>query len=398
MNTELKTLAERLGITEYPQVLEKAFDEWSIQRTTIAIKDTLEQLHKEFSPFGEYHSFLLCGAEEIQKDKLLLAWLSMGIFYCNGATEQESAAFPLPKNDGSLARDAFPALLLAMQFPESVKLYRSYGMDAEAIKKNLGNLRENIHVHEITNGRPALSAGLYAWVNHYVKARIFDYRGFNFNATKWNDEAILIKHRSREEYAFLMLRGSFTSEGTLAGIRGAEDVPAFFDATLDESDDAFVGYRASGQHVNPVRETFLKSEWEAVLRPGDDVVGFHIPRGADFSPAHVEQSVQEGMALARRYYPECNFKYLVCISWMLDPKLLDILPESSKIAHFIHQFLLRPSLDTAGIACMSFVWPGEPTDSIDTLPENTSLQRGIKKMMQVGQFTFWTTGVWKHNI
>ena len=79
---------------------------------------------------------------------------------------------------------------------------------------------------------------------------------------------------------------------------------------------------------------------------------------------------------------------------MLDPKLPDILPENAKIAQFIRRFVLFPSGDTAGNACMSYVWPGE-TCATEELPENTSLQRGIKRMMLDGSYIFWTSGAWR---
>lgn len=392
MILELKALAERIGIAEYPQRLEGAFEECRAEEP-LRIEETLEKLQAELSLFGNYTDFLLTGARAVQDDRDLFAWLSIGLRYCRNATEAEAAAFPFPPDDGSLARGAFPALLAAMEFPDAVERYRARGLDDVQIGKNLGNLQENIRVCEITQGRVYLSAGLYAWVTHYLKARIFDYNGFNFQAAKCNDEAILLRHRERDEYAFLMCKGSFTAQGTLVGIRGAEDVPAFLEATVEETDGAFFGYRAIGQRVSTVRERFDKSEWETVFRPGDDVISFHIPRGADFTPAHVDASIAQGMALARRYYPECDFKSVVCTSWMIDPKLLEVLPEQSKIAHFIRGFQVRPSLDTAGNACMSYVFPGE-NGSIEELSEKTSLQRGIKRMMLDGNFIFWTTGAW----
>lgn len=393
MNLELKALAERLGIAKCPEVLDSAFEVLRKKGTLSCAADTLAQLQAEFDPFGKYYDFLLKGALKIQQNEDLLAWLSLGVYYCKDVTEKEAASFPLPPCDESLARNAFPALLIAMEFPETVKRYRARGLDDAAIKKNLENLQENICVHEIASGQAGLNAGLYDWMTYYTKARIFDHNGFNFQAWKWNDESILLKHRQRDEYVFLMQKGSYTAKGTLVGMRGAEELPALFDATLEESEEAFIGYRTCGMHVSTVREKFAKDEWEAVLRPGDDVINFHIPRGADFTPAHVEKSIAEGAALAARYYPECNFKYTICTSWMLDLKLLDVLPENSKIAQFIRHFLVRPSLDTAGIACMSFVWPGEQ-GSIEELSEKTSLQRGIKRMMLDGKFNFWSTGVW----
>lgn len=393
MNWELRKIADCLGITEYPVELNDAFEAICKQGLLSTISDTLKQLHEEFDPFGEYYDFLLQGAEKVQHDKTLLTWLSLGVYYCKSATEKEAAAFPLPPWDESLARDAFPALLIAMEFPETVKRYRARGLSDTHIKNNLGSLKYNMHVHKITQGRVSLSPGLYGWMTYYTKARIVDFMGFNFQAWKWKDEAILLKNRKNCNYVFLLLKGKFTAEGTVAGIRGAENIPEFLEATLEETEDAFIGYRADGQRISTVLQRFQKCEWEAVLRPGDDVINFHIPRGADLTPAFVEKSIALASEHMACYYPECNFKFTVCTSWMLDPKLLDILPDASNIAQFGRHFILHPSGDTAGNACMSYVWPGE-NRKIGELSENTSLQRSIKSMMCRNSFIFWTTGVW----
>ncbi|MBE6554233.1 MAG: hypothetical protein E7666_07825 [Ruminococcaceae bacterium] len=394
MNIELKTLAERLGITEYPGVLEPIYASICKQAPICGIPDTLEQLHLEFAPFGDYYDFVLRGARALQNDKDLLIWLTLGVTYCKDATENEAAHFPLPLGDGSEARDVFPILLIALELPETVKRYRAHGFDDAQIRKNLGNLAESIRAHALSQGRATISRGSYNWLIHYTKARIFDHMGFVFQAGTWGDEAILLRNRKSGEQVFLMLKGRFTALGTLVGLRGAEDVPALFEATLEETETAFIGYRAVGQQVCAERECFAKNEWDAILRPGDDVIKFHIPRGADFTPSHVEESMKQGFMLCKRHYPECNFRKIVCTSWMLDPKLLDILPEHAKIAQFIRRFVLFPSGDTAGTACMSYVWPGE-TCSTGELPENTSLQRGIKRMMLENSYIFWTTGAWR---
>jgi len=394
MNIELKTLAERLGITEYPGVLEPIYASICKQAPICGIPDTLEQLHLEFAPFGDYYDFVLRGARALQNDKDLLIWLTLGVTYCKEATENEAARFPFPLGDGSEERDVFPILLIALELPETVKRYRARGFDEPQIKKCLGALAESIHAQALTQGRTTISQGMYTWLTHYTKARIFDHMGFIFQAWTWGDEAILLRNRKSGEEVFLMLGGNFTANGTLVGLRGAEAVPALFEATFEETEDAFLGYRAVGQRVCTERECFSKKEWEAILRPGDDVIKFHIPRGANFDPAHVDESMEQGWALCKQYYPECDFRKIVCTSWMLDPKLLDILPEHAKIAQFIRRFILFPSRDTAGNACMSYVWPGE-TCPTEELPENTSLQRGIKRMMLENSYIFWTSGAWK---
>ena len=394
MYKDLRTLADSLGIAEYPEALNAVYE--SIRKDALLsdITGTLEQLHRDYEPFDTYYDFLLRGAEAVLADEALLTWLTLGLAYCKDASEGEAIRFPLPALDETEARAAFPALLCALELPEAARRYRARGFDEAQIRKNLDNLGRNIRVHEITQGRVALSTGLYMWMVHYTKALIFDHMGFNFQVTKWKDEAILLRHRKSGEYAFLLLKGNFAADGRVVGIRGAEDAPALFEAAVEETEDAFIGYRAQGQRVRTERERFEKRDWEAVLRPGDDVIGFHIPRGADMTPEHVEASMAEAVVLMKRYYPEFDFKFIVCTTWMIDPKLLDVLPENSKIAHFIRHFVVHPSGDTAGNACMGYVWPGE-TCPTEELPEKTSLQRGIKKMMLEGSYIFWTTGIWR---
>ena len=394
MYADVKALAAHLEIEEYPDALSGIYEEIRRGDPLSGIADTLAQLHAKYDPFDEYYDLLLRGAEALQHNEALHWWLTLGFAYCQDADEKEAAAFPLPPRDGSLEKDAFPAILISMEFPKTIERYRARGFEEVQIKKNLGTLGRSLRVHKITQGCVTLSQGLYHWVTHYTKARIFDHAGFNFQLSKWNDEAILLKNRTSGALAFLMLKGSFTSLGTVVGIRGKEDIPMLFEAVLEETDDAFIGYRSSGQRVLTEREIFNKRDWDVILRPNDDFINFHIPRGADFTPTHVENSIKEGKELIQRYYPECTPTQTLCTSWMLDPKLLDVLPAESKIAQFIRHFVLYPSGDTAGNACMSYVWPGEKCP-IEELSERTSLQRGIKKMMLNGDFIFWTTGVWK---
>ena len=85
MNMNLTELANSLGITEYPEELNAAFEEVKAYGPITDITDTLQQLHEEFEPFGEYYDFLLRGAEAVQNDEALLTWLSIAFRYCKDA-------------------------------------------------------------------------------------------------------------------------------------------------------------------------------------------------------------------------------------------------------------------------------------------------------------------------
>ena len=49
--------------------------------------------------------------------------------------------------------------------------------------------------------------------------------------------------------------------------------------------------------------------------------------------------------------------------------------------------------DTNGAGCLGYVFPGYQSGPVENFPENTTLQRGIKKLMLDGDFIRGTAGV-----
>jgi hypothetical protein len=168
------------------------------------------------------------------------------------------------------------------------------------------------------------------------------------------------------------------------GTAGYTDEEGSFEVTFSEDGEAFYAHASIDNQVSPVAKTYKKSEWRAVLREGEGVVGIHIPRGADLSPESVEEGFRLAMKLTRERYPEFNVKAIHCFSWMLDPTLAEMLGAESKITKFLSRFSKHPRMsDGSGI--FTFVFPGSP-DDLSLLPETTSLQRKLKKLYLDGGF------------
>ena len=390
---DLKSRAASLGIEKYPAGLEEVFPTTDLKNETVCNADTLRALHERYGIFGDYLEEILKGAEEVLRTPALLAWLNLSAAYCkNLETMYEASKMPMPPLDGSVARNVFPALLLADEAPVTAERYRARGFDEAQISLAIGNVGRNLWVHLITEGKVGISQGLYGWLTHYSKAVIFDHKGLNFQPAVWKTESLVLKHKETGEIVILMMQGRFSPNGLLLGSAGADGEEGAFDAEFSEQIHAFFGHPVKNGRVQATLRRFDKSEWRAVLRPGDDVINLHIPRNGDFSPAAVDESLREGFALCERYYPELSFKAATCCSWMLDPEIANILGEGSKITSFARRFELHPVNDTVGRACMGFVFPGEHC-SVEELPERTTLQRGVKKLFLDGGFNQWTTGV-----
>ena len=389
---ELRELANALGVENYPAALEEIYKNLPMDDGLICNVDHITALNEKYELFKEYTDLVLRGARELRENENLYTWARLAYAYCKDVSRYESSKMPIPKSDGSAAGDMFAALVLTRQIPDAVELYEKRGFTEAQIKKNLENIRINLWVHEITQGKPSLSQGLFSWLCLYMKALILDHKGFNYQPASWEYDSILLKNKVSGEYVFIMVRGRFSKDGLVLGSVGATDEEGAFDAEFMEQPDLFFAHRVKDARVQPTLEKFLKSEWCAVLRPGDDVIGLHIPRHTNLDPDFVSESFKEGFELTKKLFPEFSPKCIRCYSWLMEPKLVDILGPEAKLSKFTLRFTKHPLRDTSGAGCLGYVWPGEkcPTEEYS---EKTTLQRGIKKLLLEGDFIRSTAGV-----
>lgn len=118
---------------------------------------------------------------------------------------------------------------------------------------------------------------------------------------------------------------------------------------------------------------------------GSYYIDVHIPGGAPLTPALCAASYAEAAAFFRARY---GMEHILfgCHSWLLSPELRMILPENSNILAFARDYtILQTNIDPTSSA-VSFIFhvPGIPAD-LETLPEETSLQKALKTHLQGGK-------------
>lgn len=136
--------------------------------------------------------------------------------------------------------------------------------------------------------------------------------------------------------------------------------------------------RQAGCHLFRVGEL----EYEMKRLDGGTVLGIHIPSDADFSPPAVDQS----LARAKRFFaqrdPGLAEAEFYCHSWLLDRRLKNMLRENSNIVSFQQRFEIIGEGE-AGTEFIAWLFNTKSTD-FAALPENTSLQRNMKKHLLSG--------------
>jgi hypothetical protein len=194
---------------------------------------------------------------------------------------------------------------------------------------------------------------------------------------------MLLKN-SKGEYKILMIERKIHRDGKIFGSAGYTDEEGSFIADFTETDEFYMGHEVIDARISREVSKLYKSEWRLITKQGDGMAGVHIPRGSDLSDEKMMKSFKEAFEMTARHYPDFNPKTVHCQTWMLEPKLAEILGPDSKITGFINKFLKYP-VKSNGQELFGFAFPIE-FDSYESLPEDTSLQRKLKAMYIGGEF------------
>jgi len=133
--------------------------------------------------------------------------------------------------------------------------------------------------------------------------------------------------------------------------------------------------RQAGCHLFRIGEL----EYEMKHIDGNIVIGIHIPSDVDFSLSAIDNSLASAKHFFATYYPKLSNAEYRCHSWLLDSQLKGMLNESSNILNFQNRF----EIFDEGEVGTEWLYNTKSTDYA-ALPENTSLQRNMKKHILSG--------------
>ena len=94
----------------------------------------------------------------------------------------------------------------------------------------------------------------------------------------------------------------------------------------------------------------------------------------------ITRSFAQTKELAEKYFPDFDYKGFICGSWLMDDQLIDMLGEDKNISKFCARFD-KIGRKSGGRGVFSFVYLLPHTSNVDynALPENTTLERLLKK-------------------
>jgi len=117
-------------------------------------------------------------------------------------------------------------------------------------------------------------------------------------------------------------------------------------------------------------------------RPGDAFLSVHIPSDAVMTREALDESYAHARAFFPRYFGSFDYKCIYCHSWLLSPTLKDLLPPSARILMFQSDYDID-LVDAASNDCLRWIYKRD-YDELSLLPEHTTLQRNVKKLLLAG--------------
>ena len=388
----LKDIARELNIEKYPEEFDKIYDTAKLDYS-FCDTEKINAFNDRFDVFKEHTDSVLEAAKAIAENKALSTYCAVIGEYMKDLTSSRIAAVvPLPKVNLGIATDMFALFPLLSATDDWTRRYEEHGFSHDEIKDMYKVIYISLNLSKISIGKSAFTPTYYDWTLLYTYCEIFDVGSFNFQFVKLTSKVIALKNKKTGKHVVMMTERDFHRNGRVLGTPGFEDTEGSFNAEFSETEDAFTGHLACDSIVSAELSVLKKSEWECVVRQGDEVLSIHIPRNADLSIEAIHKSYEDGMRLARERFPEHNPKCLHCASWIIDPQLEMLLGEKSRIVAFGKTFLRFPlGSQGQGRSGFSFVFLGHNGPD-ETLPEDTSLRRKIKELYLNGGYTYSSAG------
>jgi hypothetical protein len=124
---------------------------------------------------------------------------------------------------------------------------------------------------------------------------------------------------------------------------------------------------------------------------GDKLISVHIPSDAVMIREKLDQSYEMAKSFFNKYFPDYSDVVMYSRTWLLDPELKTLLPRDSKILSFQSDYKITKIADVdSGV--IKWVYK-KNYDDYTQLPENTTLQRNLKKYLLSGRKISLVTGI-----
>ncbi|MCR2822858.1 acyltransferase domain-containing protein [Lederbergia panacisoli] len=306
-----------------------------------------------------YHALELIRGRE---DLITLVWLWKCLLYeeNSSADAYDVENWPLPEVAMGPVVQMFPLIVAVSNLPSLIENYKMRGIPESILFDTLSDIGIIMEESRKRTGVWGIENFLLGWLLNHFQGRLFRIGRLQFMPKKYDQRFSVYRHLNTRKVIALKSERRLTDNADF--VKGCPITPL--------------------GKVLQKTVTISLAEWEAVLIHGDTMLDVHIPRGDKLEYNQLVESYRSAIAIYSKLFPEQQFKGFICHTWMFDPLLQEILPEDSNLVKFQRDYYLYELFDDDSVFQTVFV--SKPED-LQTLPEETSLQRAIKSQVLSGK-------------
>lgn len=304
-----------------------------------------------------------------------------------------------PKGENPLSYDMFAFYPLFARILDTYRELRAKGADEDILTITAQGVGGSLGASSKRVGRLALNETYFLWLTTHKNGALFKIDRFSLEIRDNVNLNVRLFKNKNDEFKVLMAENmEICQNGFVLGSAGAEEKEGSFVTVYTETESYYEGNEALDETATVKKETtrLLKEEWELIYAPGDSLISVHIPADGSFDKEVVRKSLERGKEVLKRLYPDVSFKGFMCISWLLAPELKKLLKETSNILAFADLYEKFPT-KCSGLDVFSFVFVKAVSKlsdvDLDSLPENSSLERNLKSFYKEGNFVHETGGI-----
>lgn len=384
-------LLAKLGIQFDSPFLDEALE--AVENTPVPewlTQAYLEDLEREYQLFGSDADAIFAAARQVAKTPALCLFAKI-LHYIVGKRAGFSKSFPCLKLNAEI-EESFVALFpVAAYVRASSDALRARGVPEDIVLDTLNFLRRNITESHEKLGKPGFTRYALSIYSVYLFTRFLWIGRLRFEIHTGFDRCVRAFANENNEVCTLMCDTMLHKGGNILGAIGCTDEEGAYDANFVETDTYYEGYPVDPETAlaKSERVRLDKSQWRPILSPGDTLLKLHIPGGGPLDMDACQTAHKRAREVFKRCYPEYDFKGLVGNTWLFCPLLQKVLREDSNTVRYQKLYHLFPSKnDASTVFLYVFDMEVKSADEVDAaaLPENNSMQRGVKKLLLEGNY------------
>lgn len=360
---------------------------------------SLRSFCKTYPVFQSGFDTLLAAAKEVRQNEALTAYtvlLSRAIADFD-VIQEDIAALVLPQakeGEGALGYGLMALIACVPHIALAIESLRSRGVADDIIYATFAYFDRVITMPIEKGESPVFAKGQLSWCQHYLHGIILRIGRLEFH---WIDDMyggnFGVYRSAAGQYRLLAERGSYHKNGTLV-TANAPAAEGDFDAAFTETDTYYeANLMGETGMVHPDLVKLGKDKWTRVAGYESPVVTVHIPAGPGLSKESIDAAFRDALAIHKRAFSEYKATLFHCHSWLLDTQHRLYLSPDSNILAFQSKFI-HGTTNTCDSCVFGFLFgmPGYKGE-LSVLPENSSMQRIVKRYMMAGNHIYEQNGV-----